>query len=157
MAKLPLPDDQPTAVNALRNMQAKIAGKIAMHTREIDRLRAELIHLDATLRLFDPETDPNDILAVRYYPKRTEWFARGEVTRRLYEAFRTQGIIWPHEVARRAMAENGISETDKKVGQDIISIFSHVAAYLTRRGKLVKIGKGKDARWKVASDEPELL
>jgi len=157
MAKLPLPDEQPTAVNALRNMRAKIAGKIAMHTREIDRLRAELIHLDSTLRLFDPETDPNDIPVVRLYPKRTEWFARGEVTRRLYEAFRNEGIIWPNEVARRAIAENGIPETDSKVVQDIISIFAHVAAYLTRRGKLVKIGKGRDARWKVAPTEPDLL
>jgi len=146
MAKLPLPDEQPTAVNALRNMRAKIAGKIAMHTREVDRLRAELIHLDATLRLFDPETDPNDIPAVRQYPKRTEWFASGEVTRRLYEAYRNEGIIWPNAVARRAIADNGIPETDSKVVQDIISIFAHVAAYLTRRGKLVKIGKGKDAR-----------
>ena len=58
MPKLPLPDEQPIAVNALRNMRANIAGKIAMHTREIDRLRAQLIHLDATLRLFDPETEP---------------------------------------------------------------------------------------------------
>ena len=157
MAKLPFPDEQPIAVNALRNMRAKISGKIAMHTREIDRPRAELIHIDATLRLFDPETDPNGIPAVRYYPKRTEWFARGEVTRRLYEAFRNEGVIWPNEVARRAIAENGISEADSKVVQDIISIFTHVAAYLTRRGKLVKIGKGRDARWKVAPDEPELL
>jgi hypothetical protein len=54
MAKLPFPDEQPIAVNALRNMRAKISGKIAMHTREIDRPRAELIHIDATLRLFDP-------------------------------------------------------------------------------------------------------
>ena len=124
---------------------------------EVDRLRAELIDLDATLRLFDPETDPNDIPAVRQYPKRTEWFASGEVTRRLYEAYRNEGIIWPNAVARRAIAGDGIPETDSKVVQDIISIFAHVAACLTRCGKLVKIGKGKDARWKVAPDEPELL
>ena len=35
MPKLPLPDEQPIAVNALRNMRAKIAGKIAMHTPEM--------------------------------------------------------------------------------------------------------------------------
>ena len=57
MAKLPLPDEQPIAVNALRNMRSRIAGEIEMHSREIDRLRAELVHLDATMQLFDPETD----------------------------------------------------------------------------------------------------
>ena len=59
MMKLPLPDEQPIAVNALRRMRAKISGEIEMHSRELDRLRATLVHIDATLWLFDPETDPN--------------------------------------------------------------------------------------------------
>src|SRR5215213_3202874 len=80
MAKLPLPDEQPIAVSALRNMRSRIAGEIEMHSREIDRLRAELVHLDATMQLFDPETEPSDVPALRRYPRRTEWFARGEVT-----------------------------------------------------------------------------
>ena len=59
MAKLPLPDEQPIAVNAFRDMRSRIAGEIAMHSREIDRLRSELVHLDATLRPFDPATEPS--------------------------------------------------------------------------------------------------
>jgi hypothetical protein len=157
MTKLPLPAEQPIAVNALRRMRAKIAGEIAMHTRELDRLRATLVHIDATLWLFDPKTDPNDIPSLRCYPRRTEWFARGEVTRRLYEACRNDGVIWPRELARRAMADKGISEADKKIAQEVIATFAHVAAYLTRRGKLVKIGRGPGARWKLAPMEPELL
>jgi hypothetical protein len=89
--------------------------------------------------------------------RRTEWFARGEVTRRLYEAIRTDGVIWPREMARRAMADKEISEADAKIAQEVIATFAHVAAYLTRRGKLVKIGKGAGARWKLAPDEPELF
>lgn len=157
MAKLSLPDEQPIAVNALRNLRARIAGEIAMHGREIERLRTELIHLDATLRLFDPETDPNAVPSLHCFPKRTEWFARGEVTRRTYEAIRDEGAISPRELAKRAMAEKGISETDKKVRKDIAALFTNVAYNLTQRGKLVKIGRGPDARWKLASDEPELL
>ena len=157
MMKLPLPDEQPITVNALRRMRAKIAGEIDMHARELDRLRATLVHLDATLWLFDPETDPNDIPALRRYPRRTDWFARGEVTRRLYEAIRIDGIIWPRQVAKRAMADKGISEADSKIAQEVIATFAHVAAYLTRRGKLVKMGRGSGARWKLAPDDPELF
>src|SRR6476469_2401996 len=149
MAKLPLPDEQPIAVNALRNMRSRIAGEIEMHSREIDRLRAELVHLDATMQLFYPETDPSDVPALRRYPRRTEWFARGEVTQRVYEAFSEQEIIWPREIAKRA--------TDKKVLRDIVARFTNVAYDLTRRGKLVKIGHGEGARWKLAPNEPELL
>jgi len=157
MAKLPLPNEQPIAVNALRNMRARIAGEIAMHSCEIDRLRAELVHLDATLRLFDPATEPSDIPALRRYPRRTKWFAHGEVTRRLYEAFRKEGTIWPRQVAKQAMAEKGIPETDRKIAQEVVTTFTHVAAYLTRSGKLVKIGYGADARWKPVPNEPDLL
>lgn len=157
MMKLPLPDEQPVAVNALRRMRAKIAGEIDMHTRELDRLRATLVHIDATLWLFDPATDPNDIPGLRRHPRRTDWFAHGEVTRRIYEAGRDDGVIWPRELARRAMADKGISEADKKIAQEVIATFAHVAAYLTRRGKLVKMGRGPGARWKLAPDEPELF
>lgn len=146
MAKLPLPDEQPNTVNALRAMRARIAGEIEMHSREIDRLRAELVHLDATMQLFDPETNPSDVLALRRYPRRTEWFARGEVTQRIYEAFREQEVIWPRQIAKRAMIDKGISETDKKVLKDIVARFTNVAYDLTRRGKLVKIGDRPGAR-----------
>ena len=94
-SKIPLPDEQPIEVNALRNMRARIAGEIEMHSREIDRLRAELVHLDSTMRLFDPGTDPSDIPAIRGYPRCTEWFPRGGVTRLVYEAMRDNKIIWP--------------------------------------------------------------
>src|SRR4051812_9327938 len=157
MTKLPLLDEQPIAVNALRRMRAKVAGEIETYTRELNRLRATLVHIDATLWLFDPDTDPTDIPALRRYLRRTDWFAHGEVTRRIYEAGRDDGVIWPREVARRAMEDKGISEADKKIAQEVIATFAHVAAYLTRRGKLVKIGRGAGARWKLAPDEPELF
>src|SRR5690242_8099927 len=157
MAKLPLPDEQPIAVAALRNMRSRIAGEIEMHSREIDRLRAELVHLDATMQLFDPETEPTDIPALRRYPRRTEWFARGEVTQRLYEAFREQKTIWPRQLAKQAMAEKSIPESDKKVLREIVARFCNVAYDLTRRGKLVKISHGKGARWQLAPEEPDLL
>jgi hypothetical protein len=38
MAKLPLPDEQPIAVSALRAMRAKITGEIDMRTLEIPQL-----------------------------------------------------------------------------------------------------------------------
>ena len=157
MAKLPLPDEQPVAVNALRNMRSRIAGEIEMHSREIDRLRAELVHIDATMRLFDPETDPNDVPALRRYPRRTEWFARGEVTQRIYEAFRDAETIWPREIARAAMAVKGVPDTDKAIVRDIIGRFTNVCYDLTRRGQLVKVGNGQGARWKLAPAELDLI
>jgi len=46
-SKLPLPDEQPIAVNALRNKRAcnQLTGEIEMHQREIERPRMELDHM----------------------------------------------------------------------------------------------------------------
>jgi hypothetical protein len=155
--KIPLPDDQPVTVNALRNKRAAITGEIAMHDREIDRLRADLVHLDATMRLFDPDTDPGGIPALRRYPRRTEWFARGEVTHRVYDALRANEIIWPREIAKTAMAEKGISETDKAMRKAISARFARVCYDLTRCGRLERIGQGDEARWKLAPKERDLI
>jgi len=92
---LPLPDEQSVAVNALRTKRSQIAGEIEMHSREIDPFRGELIHLDATLRLFDPATDPEGIPALLRRPPRAEWFAHGEVAQRICEALRDHGTISP--------------------------------------------------------------
>jgi hypothetical protein len=157
MQKLPLPGENPIAVNALRNKRAQLAGEIEMHAREIDRLRAELLHVDATLRLFDPETDPADVGTLRCYPRRTEWFAQGEIRRRIYDALRQQEMIWPVEIARAAMAEKGIAASDKATARDIIARFVNASCYLTRRGMLEKVGHGRGARWKLPLTEPDLL
>lgn len=155
--KLPLPNEQPVAVNALRNKRSRLAGEIEMHSREIDRLRSEIIHLDFVMRLFDPQTEPEDVPALQFRQRRTEWFARGEVTRRIYEAIRTEGSVLPRDLAKRAMAEKNIPEIDRAVRQDIINRFANVCHDLSRRGRLAKISSGPGARWKLALRETDLL
>ena len=152
-----LTDEQPVAVNALRNKRSAIAGEIEMHSREIDRLRGELIHLDATLRLFDPATDPQGIPALLRHPRRTEWFARGEVTQRIYEALRSGEPISPRQVAYDAIEAKGIAAPDSATKRDIVARFTNVMYDLTRRGLAEKIGHGPGARWKLAAREAELI
>jgi hypothetical protein len=154
---LPLPDEQLVAVNALRNKRSQLAGEIEMHSREIDRLRGELIHLDATLRLFDPATDPEGIPALLRHPRRTQWLARGEVTQRIYEALRDQGVISPRQVAYAAIEAKGIHAPDSTTKRDIVERFTNVMYNLTRRGIAEKIGHGPGARWKIAEREADLL
>src|ERR1700676_2770601 len=115
---LPLPDEQPVAVNALRNKRSQLAGDIEYHERQIDLLRADLVHLDAALRLFDPDTDPDDIMPRRRVPRRSHYFAKGEQTRRVFEAIRNHGTVSAVEIAAQAMADKGIPETDRKMRRE---------------------------------------
>jgi len=157
MDKLPLPDEQPVAVNALRNKRSALMGELAMHQQECDRIRSEIIHLDVVLRLFDPATDPGELPALRKRVHRTEWFARGEQTNMVYDALRDSGTVAATELARAAMTRKGIADHDRATYREFVSKFHNLLQHMDRRGQLEKIGEGQGARWKLAPIERNLI
>ncbi len=56
---------QSHVVSALVNKRAEIAGVIARTEQLLGKFRADLVHFDATLRLFAPELEPKAIPAKR--------------------------------------------------------------------------------------------
>ena len=52
-------------VSGLANKRAEIAGMIAWAQQQIGQFRADLAHLDATIRLFAPAMEPETIPAKR--------------------------------------------------------------------------------------------
>ncbi len=49
---------EPHVVSALVAKRAELAGEIEAAEKRVAKLRADLLHLDATLRLFDAEAEP---------------------------------------------------------------------------------------------------
>jgi hypothetical protein len=73
--------DHKVAINALVRKRAEIAGQIRELERQTYQLRAEMIHVDSVLRLFAPDIETEKIPAKLRSPQRSEYFARGELTR----------------------------------------------------------------------------
>jgi len=160
MAKLPLPlpDEHPNTVNSLRNKRSEIAGRIELHNREIERLRAALIHIDAVLRLYDPDTDPNAIEPRKRFPRRVEYFERGELAGRVYAALRDNGdTVSCEELTRKALSDKGLAATDRVAHRLFMCKFMPALADLRRRGIVQKIGEGRGVRWRLAPQEPDLI
>jgi hypothetical protein len=155
-AKLPLPDEHPNTVNALRNKRSEIVGDIEVHSREIERLRSELVHLDVVLRLFDPTTDPDDI-AGRKRRRRTEYFAKGELSKRVFDALRHNGTTSAQDLAASAMAEKQMPAGDRATRRVIAQKFMSALHDLRRRDHVQKIGDGHGVRWKLAPEERDLI
>jgi hypothetical protein len=67
-------------VSALSNKRAELAGIVRQLEQQLVRQRTNLAHLDATMRLFDPDIQPK-----RIRPKqpraRSVWFRPGECLR----------------------------------------------------------------------------
>ena len=74
-------------MHALRNKRAELAGTLIQLEQQLVRQRADLTHLDATMRLFDPDIQPNEI-----HPKQrrshSAWFRHGECLRLIYDELR---------------------------------------------------------------------
>jgi hypothetical protein len=78
------------ALAALRERRAEMAGEITSIERRLRDLRASLVHLDATLRLFDPDAEPTKIPGKRPY-KRVKLFGAGKLNRLILGALRRGG------------------------------------------------------------------
>jgi hypothetical protein len=52
---------EPHVIGALRNKRAELAGMLRQLEQQLGQQRANLAHVDATMRLFDPDIRPKDI------------------------------------------------------------------------------------------------
>jgi hypothetical protein len=74
-------------IGALRNKRAELAGVLRQLEQQLVQQRADLAHVDATMRLFDPDIRPKDIRP-KQPRERNAWFRQGECLRLIYEVIR---------------------------------------------------------------------
>src|ERR1700730_4705832 len=99
-------------VSALRTKRAEISGYIADLERKINRQRAVLANVDATIRLFSPGTNPDAIPPKRVY-RRTRYFAHNELSRLTQDALRAaSGPRTSAEIAAAVMQAKGMVADD---------------------------------------------
>jgi hypothetical protein len=101
-------------VGALRNKRAELTGILRQLEQQLVQQRADLAHLDAAMRLFDPEIRPNDIRPKQ--PRaRNVWFRPGECLRLIYDALReaTQSVT-TRELAERIMRVKAMPAADDR-------------------------------------------
>jgi hypothetical protein len=137
--------------NALVAKRADILFEIGELEKRIDHLRTELVHLDAVLRMFRPDFKAEGLPVRHRRPTKSPYFAHGELTKRIYDAMRTGGIIASIDVASAAMRDKGLDpDNDPVTRTDFVRRVTLQFDYLVRKGKVEKIGRGRAMRWKLA-------
>jgi hypothetical protein len=138
--------------NALIAKRADILLRISEAEKQIDRFRAELVHVDIVLRMFRPDVDM-DSLPVRFRrPTKSPYFGHGELTQRIYNMLREQGSVSSTEVAIAAMIDKGLNpQNDVRTRIDFVKRIARVLHDLHRTAKVEKLGRGKSIRWRLAS------
>jgi hypothetical protein len=99
-------------IGALRNKRAELAGVLRQLEQQLVQQRANLAHLDATMRLFDPDIRPKDIRPKRMR-ERNVWFRPGECLRLIYDELReVTEPVTTRELAERIMQVKAIPAAD---------------------------------------------
>jgi hypothetical protein len=103
---------EPHVIGALRNKRAELAGALRQLEQQLAGHRANLAHLDATMRLFDPEVRPKD-LRPRRVRARNVWFRQGECLRLIYDELREAAQpVTTRELAGRIMRVKAMPAAD---------------------------------------------
>ena len=99
-------------IGVLRHKRAELAGMLRQLEQQLVQQRANLAHLDATMRLFDPHIRPKDI-PFKQPRERNAWFHQGECLRLIYDQLReaTQPMT-TRELAERIMRLKAIPAAD---------------------------------------------
>lgn len=101
-------------VSGLVAKRGELAGQVEHYRRELHRLADELGHVDATIRLFDPNYDLGTIRA-RKRGHRNQWFGPGECQRLILEVLRDALEPLSDRALTQALAARKGLEDSRKV------------------------------------------
>jgi hypothetical protein len=135
-------------INALTTKAAEIRGQIAVLEGRISQQRADLGHVMATLRMFDPSASAQPIKAKHAPRPRASSFAAGEISKRCRDALRdAAGPVSVDEIVVHVMTEKGLDLSDQAIRSDMGRRLVWVLHRLESAGQARKIGAGVGARW----------
>ena len=134
------------AMAALKHKRAGISSDILHLERQLRFRRDSLVHLDATIRLLDPNVDPNAIPNTR---RRVHLFKQGELGRAIVDTMRrADEPMQVHAVVSGVMSICGQEEAARRTM--LVRVRANLR-YLRQNGKVLMVGKGHGARWALVS------
>jgi hypothetical protein len=140
------------AVHALKRKRAQIAGLIRDHERQARNLRLALAHVDATLKLFDDEADPDAIIPKRVH-RRTRYFDGPELARLVLNELRKAD---GQPITTDALLEAAVAAGNVPDRPHIrVSLRERIIQYLNdkmKAGHILRHGFAHEARWSASPD-----
>jgi len=138
----------PHVISALREKRAELSGTVRQIEQQLAQHRSNLAHLDATMRLFDPNVRPQDIRPRRPH-QRNAWFRPGECLRLIYDELREASEPLPtRDLAERIIGRRAI-KPDAERSRDLIQ--RTILSSLNRAGATItRLQRGGTVCWQLA-------
>ncbi len=121
----------------LRTKRDEIFDALERLGRQVEQHRANLAHLDATIRLFDPEAEVAAPGPKSPTCKRNEWFQPGECRRRIHDVLRAAAApMTTREIVEAVMAAKALPVPDPRtrelIHKTVLSSLNRAADTLER-------------------------
>jgi hypothetical protein len=135
------------ALNTLTQLHAELAGKIEQNRKHGDKLRAQMVQVEAVIKMLSP-----DFNVARIAPKRRNtgnpWFKRGTLYRNALDVLRkATGPMTTSEIVAAVLAAKGVKAT----AEQYRNLESAIRASLdNHNGKGVERVGALPFRWKLA-------
>jgi len=136
------------AVHTLTQLHAELAGKIETNRKSGDKLRSQMVQVEAVMKMLDPDFNARAISAKRRNVG-NPWFRRGTMFRSAVDVLRRAGTpMTAREITDALIAGKAPQATRK---QAIVLQAAILAALRKRNGGPV-VGEGAPARWRLAAN-----
>ncbi len=120
------------ALNALARKRTELLRESEDLQARLDQIRADVLHLDAAIRIMDPNPDLTDRARWRENHKGTGWFAHGELGRLILEVLRdAEQPLTAAAVAKAVMERRSMDQGDGAMLRRLIGM---VGPALRRQG-----------------------
>jgi hypothetical protein len=138
------------AVDYLVRLHADLGGQIQNNKAEAMRLAEAMKHVEAVIKLFDPDYSVRAI-SVRRRQKTNPWFKRGTLFREALTLLRTATQpLTVKQITDGLLARKGIKDATKRQWHGIESGI-RVCLDLHAGKAVVRVGEGIPSRWAVKS------
>jgi hypothetical protein len=139
--------NQSSPFGAVRH-PAALAGEAEALDARLGQLRADLVHLDAAIRIRCPEAEL--IRPRKPSRKSCNWFGRQELPRRLLASLReAEQSLSCLQLAKAVMVQKGMDAADQIALRRVAGMVKGMLHRQDRR-TVERIGSGRDVRWRVA-------
>ncbi|MBA2525309.1 MAG: hypothetical protein H0V18_05920 [Pyrinomonadaceae bacterium] len=135
------------ALNTLTQLHAELAGKIETNRKSGDKLRSQMVQVEAVMKMLDPDFNTRAISAKRRNTG-NPWFKRGTLYRSAIDVLRRAGKPLTAREMMLAVLDGKTPEATRK--QELHLQAAILAGLRDHEGKGVEqVGDAKPARWRI--------
>jgi len=134
------------AIHTLTQLHAELAGKIEGNRKSGDKLRLQMMQVEAVMKMLNPEVNLR-IIAPKRRNTGNPWFKRGTLFRTAVDVMRRAGRPMTAREITDAVLDGKSPEPTRK---QAIDVQAAILAALRKRNGAIVAGEGSPPTWRLA-------